>query len=383
MAKLNWSVVNETTFTTVTSDLVSAQWSVGRQSAFDSYSGQQCQFVVKNDNNQSSKYSLNNLISFTAEPTTGNKISMHFFVSGIEYEDTITGKGSLATITCDDVFARIGRTSERDYVLAQKKTGLQAEDFNASSGGDLFAPLYISAKSNGQSTASGVTYSGSILDRLNLLAQTENGLLIPKASRTVSDQALMTLDFWTRDYISTSSFTTAFSYGRSSSATQIVYDTFQRIKAGQGIANRFVVTPEGLATVTRTDTTSKATYGVYSRDVSTVDVDLVQARALGDYLARSFSDPELYRFIVSYTDVGNNSSALAAAKDIFGAFNLTYRLPSDSSDTTKKVIVEGYDVEIEPDQTRFTVYLSDLYLYQYFTLNNSTFGILNTSRLGW
>jgi hypothetical protein len=63
--------------------------------------------------------------------------------------------------------------------------------------------------------------------------------------------------------------------------------------------------------------------------------------------------------------------------------SLTYRVPGAGSDTTVSVIVEGYNVSATPEQTTFTVYLSPLTYYQFFTLNSSTLGILDTSRLGW
>jgi hypothetical protein len=36
-----------------------------------------------------------------------------------------------------------------------------------------------------------------------------------------------------------------------------------------------------------------------------------------------------------------------------------------------------------PDRTIFTVYFSPATYYQFFTLDSSTLGILDTSRLGW
>jgi hypothetical protein len=47
------------------------------------------------------------------------------------------------------------------------------------------------------------------------------------------------------------------------------------------------------------------------------------------------------------------------------------------------VRVEGFNVNITPEQTTFTVYFSPANYYQYFILNSTTLGILDTSRLGW
>jgi hypothetical protein len=65
------------------------------------------------------------------------------------------------------------------------------------------------------------------------------------------------------------------------------------------------------------------------------------------------------------------------------ATDLVYRVPGAGSDTTVEVVVEGWSLNITPEQTNFNFYLSPLTYYQFFTLNSSTLGILNTSRLGW
>jgi hypothetical protein len=58
-------------------------------------------------------------------------------------------------------------------------------------------------------------------------------------------------------------------------------------------------------------------------------------------------------------------------------------VPGAGSDTTVQVAIEGVSVNARPEQTLFTVYFSPLTYYQFFTLNSSTLGILDTSRLGW
>jgi hypothetical protein len=63
--------------------------------------------------------------------------------------------------------------------------------------------------------------------------------------------------------------------------------------------------------------------------------------------------------------------------------SLTYRIPGAGSDTTAQVIVEGFNVSATPAQTTITAYLTPITYYQFFTLNSTTLGILDTSRLGW
>ena len=56
--------------------------------------------------------------------------------------------------------------------------------------------------------------------------------------------------------------------------------------------------------------------------------------------------------------------------------SLTYQIPGDSTDRTEKIIVEGIQISATPTETVVTAYLTPLTYYQFFILNNSTFGIL-------
>jgi hypothetical protein len=58
-------------------------------------------------------------------------------------------------------------------------------------------------------------------------------------------------------------------------------------------------------------------------------------------------------------------------------------VPGAGSDTTVQVVIEGIGINATPERTDFDIYLSPLTLYQFFTLDSTTLGILDTSRLGW
>jgi hypothetical protein len=61
---------------------------------------------------------------------------------------------------------------------------------------------------------------------------------------------------------------------------------------------------------------------------------------------------------------------------------LNYTPPGGVS-TAINVVVEGYSFNVTPEQTRITFNMSPLQYYQFFTLNSTFLGILDTSRLGW
>jgi hypothetical protein len=140
-----------------------------------------------------------------------------------------------------------------------------------------------------------------------------------------------------------------------------------------------------LASETRSDATSVATYGTTFYSSQTVDYDATQAQGNGDWIVDTFSDINDLRFRIGFTDRMQNSTGYTAFLNNFPniAFTLAYRVPAAGSDTTVNVVLEGWQINITPEQTTYSLSFSPLTYYQFFTLDSSTLGILDTSRLGW
>ena len=110
--------------------------------------------------------------------------------------------------------------------------------------------------------------------------------------------------------------------------------------------------------------------------------------SLAAWLANTQSDPTTLRYEVDFSTSNNANPAplealTYAVQTNASAVNLVYRVPGAGSDTTVLAIMEGIQINATPAETRFTVYLSPQDYYQYFKLDSATFGILDTSRLGW
>jgi hypothetical protein len=98
-------------------------------------------------------------------------------------------------------------------------------------------------------------------------------------------------------------------------------------------------------------------------------------------------DPATLRFEVDFDDVSCNATAFKDyMSDILFSQKpngiMQYQAQGQSLQTVSCVI-EGMSFSGTPSQTDVTVYLSPATYYQYFILDSSTFGILDTSRLGW
>lgn len=379
MGTLNWTVTHTPVggaATDITSRVLSANIVQGRTQYLDPYSGGFMTLTINNSSNYASGIGYGSTIQITNNGAA--EFNLICWVQEVDYTDYPGGTGlNTATITCADWVSRAGRVQAQALSLAQAATGFQLKLFEASALGPLPSDMAINAIGLGQSTASAITYTGTVTNYLNLLQTTERGYVVLRGS---------TLNWVARDIVSTYS-PIATTIGRTTSTTQIAYQDFKRIQNGSQFINRATITSSGVATQTETNTTSQSLYGPAFYSSETVDFNATQADGNAAWIVNNFSDPASLRFEVSFTDVAQNVTALTSyMSQCWGTFNrtinLSYTVPGGSS-TTTAVVMEGLRMSITPDRTEFRMSFSPLQYYQFFTLNSSTLGILNTSRLGW
>ena len=376
MAAYAWVFKYGTVPTTFTTDVLSFSGNSGRQNYNDNYAGGSFSITIKNNTNQAANFPRGTQVIINLP--TGNT-AFAGKVSNIDYNDYQGNTGlSTATITCIDEITRAGKFQLKDFTLyAADQTIQQAKQTNESFTG-LKTPEVLNVAGLGNSTASGVaSYSGSILNRLNLLVQTEKGLLSAKTSA---------IYFFSRGSVASSASATSLTRSTVSSTT-IAYEDFKRVALGDNFYNQVTVTPETVAEQQANNTTSQTAYGVSGYSLSSVDSSTTQASGLASWLANMQGDPNTLRYEVTFTDVANNSTAfqnLLLDVLVFSTvmLSLQWRAQGQSLQTVN-TILEGMSFTGTPSQTSFTFYLSPAEYYQYFILNSNTFGILNTSRLGW
>jgi hypothetical protein len=360
----------------VTSSVLSFSYMQGRQNYLDQYSGGTLSVTLKNQANIAQYFTFNSVWSLVHQPTNSDQL---FWCQDVVFND-YPGNTGLSTITVSlvDVLARNGRNVVSNVVLAQNATITQLQNLWRT------APYQIGdfqGSGGGSSTAAGITYSGSMLNYLNLIDQTEKGLLSFYSEET---------NMIPRNGVSSS--VSGFSFTRNAtSTTAITYYAFGHDKAGLNFMNNVTVNPNGLASQTATNSTSLTAYGNAQQSVSTVDATTTQALSLAQWLSNSQADPEAETWSLSFLDLAQDATIMDRFIETFSnsigtgrrLWNLVYRVPGAGSDTTVVVAIEGISVNATPDRTDFTVYFSPATYYQFFTLNSSTLGILNTSRLGW
>jgi hypothetical protein len=375
MPKMTWTVTADGGATSFTSRVLSLNITGGREQYLDTYSGGQCVITLNNNDNFAATVEYGKMLTVKGTYLAGD-FNCHFWLQKITYDDYPGDTGlSTVTFTCADFISRAGRIQATNFVIAQDTCDNQLDTFSSS--GILPADMGVIGYGSG-SIASGTTYTGTVTNYLNFLVTTERGYCFLEGNA---------LQFIGRTYVSTLAPIVT-KIGRTTSATKIAYQQFERIAAGFEFINTATVSPNGLASQTSTNATSVSTYGPAFYSSSTVDYTTTQASGNADWIANNFDDPTQERFTCSFSDVAQNSDALESwLYECFSSNNRTvnfeYRPPNQLSDYSQDMVMEGYKINVTPEQTTFDLSFSPLTYYQFFTLNSSTLGILDTSRLGW
>jgi hypothetical protein len=226
----------------------------------------------------------------------------------------------------------------------------------------------------GDSIASAQTYTGTVLNQLNILEATERGIIRTKAYGSTTSQWIFP---YARNDID-NNVVTAFTFGRNASTTVIAYQDFERIQNGTSFINTATIEPQSLAAQTRSNTASVSTYGATFFSSSTADYTTTQAQGNGDWIVNTFSDPISLRFKIGFTDRAQNNTAYSSFLTTFPniAFTLAYQVPGSTEDITVQVVLEGWGINATPEQTTYDLYFSPLNYYQFFVLNSASLGTL-------
>jgi hypothetical protein len=368
MTKQVWKI--ERGATDVTSQIQSMQYSTGRRTQFDSWSPGSLVLTILNNAEQAEDYNLNDTIILTA---VGTDFYQWFYVQEVLFNDLGgDGAGSTATVICTDLLGRLGRIQVFEQAIGSQPTLQQLDtEFNSL----MPASTFIVIKGNGDSTAAADgSYSGTALNRLNLNMTTEQGWLgvtdyaIYLFSRTKIDDLAAILTF-----ARTASL--PYQYG---------YSDIKRIALGSNYLNTCTVIPPVAAAQNATDTAGVATYGTYGAEFSTVDNTATQALGFAQWQVFSRDDPDELSFQISVSDTANNLNNLFDGfYNNWALATVSYKKPGSASPVTTTQIIQGFTMSVNPSRTDMEIFTSPLTYTNFFTLDSGTFGILNTSRLGW
>jgi hypothetical protein len=359
----------------VTTSVMSFSYTQGRQNYLDNYGGGSLTVTLNNQTNVAQYFTFNSYWILAEDDTSSEQT---FWAQNVVFNDYPGNTGlSTITVTLVDVLARNGRNVVTDQPLSEIDVVNQV--------GGLFGLFgYEIGDFQGQigtTVAAATTYTGSMLNYFNLGCATERGFV-----SFFDDTVFFASNNSVANKVSGFSFTR-----NATSATAISYNAINHNKAGINFMNNVTVSSDSLAPQTAINTNSFFTYGNAQQTISTINAQTSQALGLAQWLSNVQADPEAERWEVSFQDISQDQTItelfVETLMNELGRFrrfwDLVYRVPGAGSDTTVRVLIEGISMNATPQQTDITVYCSPSTYYEYFILDDSIFGILNTSRLGW
>lgn len=371
MPKLSWTVgikpfIGATTY--YTDSVLSISYMAGRRSYLDQFTGNSIRITLKNQTNVAQYFTFGAVVILNDD--------IQFKVTGVEFQDY---PGNTGLSTCTVIASDFLQNSGREILTG---TALTAANALA----QLDTQVYLGNSEANVSVTGGVSTAD---------AYTYTGTLIQRFQQTVTLEATGGVQYNQRNILIAGRGTDQGVYFRStftraaSSGSNISYADIRRIRADLQYANRITVQSDTDPDYTATASGSLP-YGISADSVSIIDTDATNREGLASWLANSRNDPSMESFEIDVIDTSQTSGALTAITNIYQddtaqakIHDLVYRVPGAGSDTTAVVFLEGTQINVTPTQTRLTYYFSPMTLYQFFLLDNSTQGILDTSRLGW
>ena len=385
MSTTTWTVKNQTKGTTY-SNVLSINFSNGRRTFIDDYSGNTASITIRNNDESALSVDLGDQIRIYPTVNTETNGTIVFWVTSFIYNDEPGSMGnSSITILAEDSIARLGRRVVSVVTTAGNLCLTQLKSMVETYGNPI---NYCNIQSSSEmSFASSQTWNGSIGDFLRQQMRTEQGWISSSPVTYTQATALGGTIFVNGRRAARQQL---YEFGRTPSASIIGYQDIQRNKFFDIFANDVTVSPVGLASQQTTNPVSVAAYGNYSVSQTSSDFTTTQAAGLSQYLSTVLSDLDLLNIVISFSDkiqsdAGFDYKNFAINLHIASGYKskLYYRQPGDTVDRSIQVTMTGFSVSVTPSETIWTVYFAPMSVYNYFILDSTTQGILDASRLGW
>lgn len=359
MAKLTWKVVQN--LSDITSLVRSIDVTVGRSNAVSAYGPNYLSFTMTNTSNDAVPQVQDQIFV----SVKGSGAYQQVFSGRVTQRNFNDGPGSALNSTCTivatDTIEALGTWDDTNFAEVNSTNVLNV----------LSSSSYYGSLTG--STDFGMSCDAGL-----------NGLTLAN-SVIAGDGGVVRKTFYIRPSDFPASIRTAITFGRTTSATQIGYETFIRT---EGSSNGTFFTA---ATVTDYFTTTSAAaltdivlyYGLRYLTVTTSNNN---TSTNADWYANVFSDPTVATLDFSWTDVAQDSAALdLTIVNLFqygpGFFQASYTPPGGSSESAY-YWNEQLSISATPEQTTVSMLMTPANSYGRFILDNAVFGVLDTSRLG-
>jgi len=370
MPKLTWTIINNTQSNLdITQYVRSLSFTLGRASALSTYSGNTATVTITNTADQVQYAEINDTIRLKATATGGTDFfSFIGVVASRNFQDQPgNANNSTATILINDSLLQAGMANFVAQSLSSTNNQI-AEIDNA------LPQISINDLYGTNAAMSVGTFTVNVGQRLNEIFTGDRGVIANGEGDT--------------NYYPTSEFDNLINansptFGRTTSATQIAYQSFDRVEAASNSLFYTQATVTGSASTETKSSAALTTYGTRTFTASTAQSNLVSETA--EWYANAFSDPYTECINISFTDISQNAAALnlfnwqILSRTKFAQLSYT---PPGGVSTTGYYWPEQIIVNATTSQTTIDMVMTPLTYYANFILNDAVFGVLDTDRLG-
>ena len=268
------------------------------------------------------------------------------------------------SIYCEDALAGAGRAlTSSSFSWSAGITTFEAARQACVSAGIPISDLFLT--DSGSTVSAQSLGDANLLSILQTLVQTEQGRLVG-----LSDTAIGWLDRTALQYSDQVLF---FSDVLPQPAGTTKYTNVEFRSLADSFYQSVTVEPQGLAAQT-------AGTGVRQYSLSSYDSSDVQANNLASYVLATLNANEAAPSVIStISELLTTDDVLLAARDAGTGERCALYLRGGVYD----LFIEGVTITANPDQTRFTFNVISASTLNFFILDSSTFGVLDTNKLGF
>ena len=366
MATLQWQVVNETQASLdVTTDVQSLNFTVGRSTALAPYSGNIAAITMFSYGGAESTMSVNDEITLAVYNGVSYETVFAGRVASRNFNDVPgTGVNSTMTVMINDQMLQAGASNMQNQSLVSVNDQIAEID-------TIFPLIDIGADPTDVDISVG-TFTTNANQRINEIISGDRGILFNYFG----------LNYYLPPSIFPAQQTTALTFGRTTSASQVAYQSLIRVEAASNSLFYNQATVTGSASTVTKDSDSISIYGIKSFSVTTAQSELVTETA--EWYSNTFTEPETQMLYMTIVDYGQNATALNLLATFIG-FNqfvvVSYTPPGESA-VTGYYWPEQMTVNATTSGTTIEFAMTPQTYYANFILDDAVFGVLDTDRLG-
>lgn len=370
---LSWNVKFGSGFGTSLNDVLTVDADHGRQWPTDPFDPASCTIQSRNISAWTTAPKIGDII-YVSSATDRTVAPFSGFIKDVQINYGTKATMDTATITCEGPLARPGRQQVNSQAVTQARTLNQISSLMST-----YFSLYGQILGIGLSTASAQTYTGNLLDLINLILTTEMGYAreIGVGTFVVGGDYKYNpqVNFYPRNYDTTANYTFS---DNPASNTQMRYDPngIAFTSAAQLYYQQATIQPQGLASQTSGSSN-------YSITQDSVDYTTGQALSHAQYLVSQYNSTTSRPLSVTatYSQQSDNATRQTTFLNFLadvnsGAGNL---IKIVFRGTTYYAVIEGRSFYADTSETGVTVTVSGYDNNNYLILNNAVFGTLGTS----